>query len=79
MDLICNSHCPGAKPLISTSKLLPDLLETSTVPCSGKHGLQVFVLVDPPIFITWLPGGSAKIRPAGHRRGRPPPTSCEHS
>ena len=72
MDSICNSHCRGTKPIRSTLKFLPNLLETSTEPCSGKHGLQDFILVHPPMFITWLPGGSAKTRPAGHRRGRPP-------
>ena len=35
--------------------------------------------MDPPVFINWLPGGSAKTRPTGHRRGRPPRTDCEHS
>ena len=45
---------------------------------SAKHGLQDFLLLDPPISITWLPGGSAKTRPVGHRRGRPPGISCEH-
>ena len=33
--------------------------------------------MDPPIFIKWLPGGSAKTRPTGHKRGRPPRTDCE--
>ena len=35
--------------------------------------------MDRPIFIEWLPGTLAKTRPARHRRGRPPRTSCEHS
>ena len=35
--------------------------------------------MDPPVFINWLPGGSAKTRPTGHRRGRPPRTHREHS
>ena len=35
--------------------------------------------MDPPIFIKWLPGGSAKTRPTGHRCGRPPRTDCEYS
>ena len=35
--------------------------------------------MDPPIFISSLPGGSVKTRPTGHRRGGPPRTDCEHS
>ena len=35
--------------------------------------------MDPPVFINWLPGGLAKTRPTGHRRGRPPRTDFEHS
>ena len=59
--------------------MLPDLLKESIEPISAKHGLQDFVLADLPIFITWLPGGSAKTRPARHRRGRPLRTPGEHS
>ena len=79
MDSVCNSHFPGTKSPLSLSKLLPDLLKESIEPRSAKHGLQDFISVDPPTFNTWLPGGSAKTRPAGHRRGRPPRTSGEHS
>ena len=79
MDSVCNSHFPGTKYLLSISRLLPDLLKKSIEPRSAKHELQDFISVDPPIFNTWLPGGSAKTRPAGHRRGRPPRTSGEHS
>ena len=79
MDSVCESQFPGTKSLLLTSNLLPDLLKESIESRSVKIGLQDFILVDPPIFITWLPGGSAKTRPDGHRRGRPPRTSGEHS
>ena len=78
MDSVCISHFAGTKSL-STSQLLPKLLNESIEPHSANHGLQDFILVDPPIFITWLPGGSAKTRPPGHRRGPPSGISCEHS
>ena len=78
-DSLSNSHFPGTKSLISTTKLLPNLLKDSLESHSAKRGLQDFIQVDPPIFINWLPGGSAKTRPTGHRRGRPPRTDCEHS
>ena len=78
MDSVCNSFPWNMFPL-SISKLLPELLKESIEPCFAKHGLQDFNLVDPPLFITWLPGGSTKTRPPGHRRGRPPRTSSEHS
>ena len=78
-DSLSNSHFPGTKSLISTTKLLPNLLKDSFEPHSAKRGLQDFIQVDPPVFINWLPGGSAKTRPTGHRRGRPPRTDCEHS
>ena len=78
-DSVSNSHFPGTKSLISTTKLLPNLLKDSFEPQSAKRGLQDFIQVDPPVFINWLPGGSAKTRPTGHRRGRPPRTDCEHS
>ena len=78
-DSVSNSHFPGTKSLISTTKLLPNLRKNSFEPHSAKRGLQDFVQVDPPVFINWLPGGSAKTRPTGHRRGRPPRTDCEHS
>ena len=79
-DSLSNSHFPGTKSLISTTKLLPNLLKDSLEPPhSAKRGLQDFIQVDPPVFINWLPGGSAKTRPTGHRRGRPPRTDFEHS
>ena len=78
-DSLSNSHFPGTKSLISTMKLLPNLLKDSLEPHSAKRGLQDFIQVDPPVFINWLPGGSAKTRPTGHRRGRPPRTDFEHS
>ena len=78
-DSVSNSHFPGTKSLISTTKLLPNLLKDSFEPHSAKRGLQDFIQVDPPVFINWLPGGSAKTRPTGHRRGRPPRTDFEHS
>ena len=78
-DSLSNSHFPGTKSLISTAKLLPKLLKDTFEPHSAKRGLQDFIQVDPPVFINWLPGGSAKTRPTGHRRGRPPRTDCEHS
>ena len=78
-DSLSNSHFPGTKSLISTTKLQPNLLKDSFEPHSAKRGLQDFIQVDPPVFINWLPGGSDKTRPTGHRRGRPPRTDCEHS
>ena len=78
-DSVSNSHFPGTKSLTSTTKLLPNLRKDSFEPHSAKRGLQDFFQVDPPVFINWLPGGSAKTRPTGHRRGRPPRTDCEHS
>ena len=78
-DSVSNSHFPGTKSLISTTKLLPNLRKDSFEPHSAKRGLQDFIQVDPPVFINWLPGGSAKTRPTGHRRDRPPRTDCEHS
>ena len=78
-DSLSNSHFPGTKSLISTTKLLPSLLKDSFEPHSAKGGLKDFIQVDPPVFINWLPGGSAKTQPTGHRRGRPPRTDCEHS
>ena len=78
-DSLSNSHFPGTKSLISTTKLLPSLLKDSFEPHSAKGGLRDFIQVDPPVFINWLPGGSAKTRPTGHRRGRPPRTDFEHS
>ena len=78
-DSLSNSHFPGTKSLISTTKLLPNLPKDSLEPHSAKRGLQDFIQVDPPVFINWLPGGSAKTRPTGHRRGRPPRTDFEHS
>ena len=79
MDSVCNSNAPGTKSPLSISKLLPNLLKEFIEPRSAKYGLQDFTVADPPFFLMWLPGGSAKTRPAGHRRGRPPRTSCEHS
>ena len=71
MDSVCDSQFPGSKSQLSISKLLPDLLKESIEPRSAKHGLQNIILANPPIFVKGLPGGSAKTRPAGHRRGRP--------
>ena len=79
MDSVCNSHFPATKSPISYPKLLPDLLKANINTNSAEHGLRDFILADPPIFITWLHGGSAEPRPAGHKRGRPPRTSGEHS
>ena len=76
---VCNSHFPETKSPLSISKLLPDMYKDSFVPRSAKHGLQNVILANPPIFVRGLPGGSAKTRPAGQRRGRPPRTPCEHS
>ena len=78
-DSLSNSDFPGTKSLISTTKLLPNLRKDSFEPHSAKRGLRDFIQVDPPVFINWLPGGSAKTRPTGHRRGRPPRTDFEHS
>ena len=79
MDSVCDSNVPGRKSPLSISKLRPDLLKESIEPRCAKHGLQDIILANPPIFARGLPGGSAKTRPAGHRRGRPPRTSGEHS
>ena len=79
MESVCNSHFPGTKSPVSISKLQPDLLKESNVPRSAKHGLQNIISANPPIFVRGLPGDSAKTRPAGHRRGRPPRIPCEHS
>ena len=56
-DSLSNSHFPGTKSLISTTKLLPSLLKDSFEPHSAKSGLRDFIEVDPPVFINWLPGG----------------------
>ena len=79
MDSVCDSHFPGTKSPLLISKLLPGLLKESIVPHSAKYGLQNIFLANPPIFVGGLHGGSAKTRPAGHGRGRPPRTPCEHS
>ena len=78
-DSLSNSHFPGTKYLISTTKLLPSLLKDSFEPHYAKGGLRDFIQVDSPVFINWLPGGLAKTRSTGHRRGRPPRTDFEHS
>ena len=78
-DSSSNSHFPGTKSLISTTWLLPKLLKNSNEPPFAERGLRDFIQVDPPVFINWLPGGSAITRPTGHRRGRPPRTDYEHS
>ena len=78
-ESLSNSHFPGTKSLISTTKLLPNSLKDSFEPHSATQELQDFIQVDLPVFINWLPGGSAKTQPTGHRRGRPPCTDCEHS
>ena len=70
-DSLSNYHLPGTKSLISTTKLLSILLKNSFEPHSAKRGLPDFIQVDPPVFINWLPGRSAKTQPTGHRRGRP--------
>ena len=78
-DSSSNSHFPGTKSLILTTWLLPKLLKNSNEPPFAERELRDFIQVDPPVFINWLPGGSAKIRPTGHRRGQPPRTYYEHS
>ena len=78
-DSSSNSHFPGTKSLTSTTWLLPKLLKDSNEPPFAERGLRDFIQVDPPVFINWLPGGSAKSRPTGHRSGRPPRTDYEHS
>ena len=78
-DSISNSHFPGTKSLIFTSQLLPSLLKNYIEPTSAERGLHDYIQVDQPIFIKWLHSGSTKSRPTGHRRGRPPRTSCELS
>ena len=76
---VCNPDFHGTKSLISTSQWLPRLLQESIEPRCAKRGLKVFTPMNPPIFTRRLPGGSSQTRQAGHRRGRPPRTSCEHS
>ena len=78
-DSVSNSHFPGTKSLLFTSKLLPSLLNYSIEPTSAERGLQDYFQVDQPIVIKWLHSGSTKSRPTGHRRGRPPRTSDEPS
>ena len=65
-DSSSNSHFPGTKSLISTTWLLPKLLKDSNEPPFAERGLRDFIQVDPPVFINWLPGGSAETRPTGH-------------
>ena len=50
-DSLSNSHFPGTKSPISTTKLLPSLLKDSFEPHSAKGGLRDFIQVDPPVFI----------------------------
>ena len=79
---VCNPYFPKfpfTKSLISTPQLLPRLLKESINPRSANRGLKDFIPIDPSIFTRSLPGGSSKARPAGHRRSRPPRTSCKHS
>ena len=78
-DSSSNSHFPGTKSLISTTWLLPKLLKDSNEPPFAERGLRDFIQVEPPVFINCWPGGSAKTRPTGHRRCRPPRTDFEHS
>ena len=73
-DSVSISRFPGTKSLLFTSQLLPSLLKDFFEPYSAIGGLRDFIQVDPPVFINWLPGGLAKTRPTGHRRGRPPRT-----
>ena len=42
-DSLSNSHFPGTKSLISTTKLIPNLLRDSFEPHSAKRGLQNFI------------------------------------
>ena len=53
-DSLSNSHFPGTKSLISTTKLLPSLLKDSFEPHCAKGGLRDFIQVDPPVFINWF-------------------------
>ena len=78
-DSVSNSHFAGTKSMYSTSQLLRTLLKYSIDPQFTESELQAFIQMDPPIFITRLPAGSAKTRPTGLRRGRPPRTDCELS
>ena len=48
-DSLSNSHFPGTKSLISTTKLLPSLLKDSFEPHFAKGGLRDFIHVDPPV------------------------------
>ena len=56
-------------PIINFAVAMPRLLKYSIEPHFTKRGLHDFIQMDPPIFITRLPGGSAKTQPTGHRRG----------
>ena len=64
--------------LLSNAQLIPNLSKDTFEPRS-ERGPQEFIQSISPLFITRLPGCSAQTRPAGHRRCRPPRTSCEHS
>ena len=78
-DSVSNSHFPGTKSLLFTSQLLPSLLKDSIESTSAERGLHDYIQVDQPMIIKWLPSGSTKSRPTGHRRGRPPRTSSKFS
>ena len=75
LTLANNSHFPGTNSLSSTSQLLPNLSNVT----SAKRGLHQLYHIEPQFFVAGgsiaifvLPGSSNKIRPTGHRRGRPP-------
>ena len=50
MDSVCDSHFPGTKSLLSTSKLLPDFLKESIKLRCAKRGVKNFIPSDPSIF-----------------------------
>ena len=47
---VSNTHFPGTKSFLTTSKLLPNFVKYSMEPPSALRGLQEFIQVDPPIF-----------------------------
>ena len=59
---VSNPDFPGTMFLITTSQLLPKLLNCSIEPPSADCGVQNFIQMDLSIFITWRTGGSAETR-----------------
>ena len=64
-NTVSNSYLPATKSLISTLLQLNSLNEPFELP-SAKRGLEEFHQIDMSIFITGLPGDSAKAWLAEH-------------